>query len=378
MPESEPITATPLWNTLKNAISKKPKATVIESAERYFDHLKNTEFCFVVTDGATQGRKNSPIGPDQVYKALKGWQLGFIRVVGSGRLGEPDDQAGKPRPNWRVLGMRQQNEAPRSPDAVEVNALLIYNAQRGSGATIPAFGEKMRELAQQNGLSSILHGLRAGPIKLIEVTTGKTLKIYPNFQDAAPDYLARVKSGFQLASIHRELSRPKATFMIAHIVADRIGEMRSLAEFTPARFSEDFELLTERLHNDKVEMGFVAARESAAQAMLNELKADAVALDMTWHELGLVDASTEGQVVGRPFLLVTMKGRRNDLREKLNDLAVKHRQDRALYAHRDGAIELISPYHDKLVETYVDLHAGLRAYLGTLFQLPVVQVRIVS
>ena len=106
---------------------------------------------------------------------------------------------------------------------------------------------------------------------------------------------------------------------------------------------------------------------------------------MAWHELGLVQARSNtpenDQLIGRPFLLVTMKDLRRDLREPLNELAVKHRQDHVVFVYRDGGIELVAPYHNIVKATFLDLRAGIRAYIGTMIRdiaLPVVEVRILS
>jgi len=384
-PEEGRVITNPLWHTLKNAISKKPKPTIIESAGQYFEHFKDTEFCFLVTDRAKEHPKGTPSALDRNCKALKDWGLGFFRVVGTGRRNEADQKIEKPRPEWRVEGMGPLNESDQLPDLVEVNALVIYNALRGSGGSLLLFGEKMRELAKQNGISFMLHRRRTGPIKLADVATGKPVRIYRNFEEAVAQYFAIVEGkGFQLESIHRELSRPKGTFMMAHIIAGNIGEMTKLAEFTPARFSEEFELLTDKLHNEKVEMGFVSALDSATNN-LAVLKEDATAMGMTWRELILTlycpDTPDHGQVLGQPFLLVTTKDPRSDLRENLNEMAIKHRQDYVVFVRREIYIELVAPYHNTLIEGFTDLHAGIRAYAGTMLrnvQLPVVEVRIVS
>jgi hypothetical protein len=357
--ESDQIVGSSVWNTLKNSLSKKPVPVIIESAEAYFEAFKDTEFCLFATDRFKERSNRAVRSLNRILNALKASQLAFFRVVACGRL----------------------NQADKSSALVELKAVIIYNALRGSGGTLPAFREKMRDLAQQTGLSFMLHRPRGGPIKLIDVATSRTIKVYPSFQDAIKAYLAMVEgAGFELESLVRVLSRPKGTFMIAHIKAETVGEMLRAADFTPARFSEDFELLADKLLNDRREMGFVSPLDSGAKN-LARLKIDATAMGMTWRELVLVEylpQQTGGdRAVGQPFLIVTMKAPRNDLRENLNELAVKHRQDHILYVHREGSIELLAPYHDTLKATFTSLRAGIRAYVGTMFRLPVVEVRIV-
>ena len=108
-------------------------------------------------------------------------------------------------------------------------------------------------------------------------------------------------------------------------------------------------------------------------------------MGMTSRELILTpfcpDTPDHGQVLGQPFLLVTTKAPRSDLRENLNELAIKHRQDYVVFVRREIYIELVAPYHNTLIAGFTDLHAGIRAYAGTMLrnvQLPVVEVRIVS
>ena len=355
-PGSKPDFTGPTWSAVKNGISKKPKPTVIESAGVYFEHFKDVEYCVLFMGRREEHARSAPMASDRIYGALRAWKLAFFRLVGIGSM----------------------KTANRAGKTVEVRALMIYNAVTGSGSRVSAFAERMREMAKSNDLPFLLHGLGGGPIKLMDVHAGQTTKIYQSLRDALADCFARIEGeGFQLESLHRVLSRPKGDYTIAHIEAEAIGEMLRLADFTPARFSPELELLTEKLRTKRIEFGFIGTFNSGGKTLVG-LKEEATSMGMGWREIIVAehgpDSPNQGQMIGQPFLLLTMKDQKADLRAYLTELAVRFRQDHVLFVYRDGSIELIEPYHDRLEATFTDLHAAVRAYLGTMYLLPVVEI----
>jgi hypothetical protein len=328
------------------------------SLAHLLDHFSNTEFYFMVDEFTPHPTTQVPLflGPDR--KSLKELRLAYVRLSGRGKEFEVDQ-------------------------LTEVHVLLVFNAIKGSGGTLPGFAGKVLDSVRSLGVAFVLHRLAGGPVKMIDTGTGITVKVYRSLPEAFDPYFSLLKGSiFHVEVLDRALSRVKSARLMIGMAAESAGEMMGTADFTPVHFSDEMENRVGLLRSQRVELGFVSARLVAEQPTLEALKDDATAMGMAWNEVHLVQhrpgAPQHGRPVGDPFLLVTMQDHRMELVDRLNDLAVQHRQDRVLRSYRDGAIELVAPYHNTMKETFVDLHAAIRAYVGTTIHsvgLPVLELR---
>jgi hypothetical protein len=328
------------------------------------EHFKKTDWCLLAASQTEDATKVLPRGQLTLEQALKALHLGFFRLEGGGHV----------------------QEADHAPQPVQVSALLVFNSLMGSGGTTPGFKAKMLDLARTKCRTYLLYRLASGPVALVEVMTGKTIKLFKTVPEAMACYYSSLAgNGFQLASLGRWIDTQKGSRWMAGVWAGACGEMQSVVDFTPLPFDENLENLTNSLREAKVEIGLVRAIKSETKGKLAELKQDAEAMGMTWHELSLFqdrpNTPEHNLPFGPPVLLVHQKDRRVELRNNLLELAVKQRQDLILFVYGDGAIELIEPFHAVVKQTFTDLHAGVRAYAATLVYnslFPLVEGRIVA
>ena len=129
------------------------------------EHFENTEYCWISCSRDKGSARDEVI---RLQKTLKGLKLGSVRVIGIGRVYEADD----------------------SSKRVQVMAVVVINALKNSGGTLPGFAERMLEQARATSFPFMLHRLCTGPAKLIDVATGKTLGDYRRNEEAVPEFFA--------------------------------------------------------------------------------------------------------------------------------------------------------------------------------------------
>ena len=335
---------------------------MIEPSLAYFlEHFSNTEFYFIADEFSPHPATQVPmcLGPDR--KSLKELRLGYIQLSGKGKEIE-------------------------TGQLTEVHALLVFNAIRGSGGTLSGFAGLVLDSARSLGVAFVLHHLAGGPVKMIDTRTGITVKVYHSFPEALDPYFTQLKGTlFHVELLDRSLTRLQSARWMIGIAAQSAGEMMSPEYFSPARFGDQLEERIRLLRAQRAEFGFVSARLVAEKPMIEALQEDAEALGVAAHEVHLVQncpgTPKHGLSIGQPFLLVTMGDRRGELMDRLNELAVQNRQDHVLRVYRDGAIEMVAPYHNTVKDMFIDLHAGLRAYADAMLhnaQIPVLEVRMAS
>jgi hypothetical protein len=331
------------------------------SLEHLLEHFINTEFMFLADEFTSHPSTQVPLVLGQDRKSLKELGLAYIRVSGTGK------------------------EIEAGPLA-EVHAFLVFNALKGSGGTLPGFAGLVLDSARSLGVTFVLHRLGGGPVKLIDTSTGITKKVYRDLPEALDPFFSLLRGTlFHVEVLGRALNRVQSSRSMIGMAAQCTGEMMSPEDFVPARFSDELEELIGLLRAQRMEFGFVCARLVAEKPKIEALQEGAEALGMVAQEVYLVQncpgTPKHGLPIGQPFLLVTMEDPRCELMDHLNELAVQHRQDHFLRVYRDGAIELVSPYHNTVKETFVDLHAALRAYVDDMIPngpIPMVEVRMAS
>jgi hypothetical protein len=308
---------------------------------KLLDHFSDTEFVFLADEFNPQSVAPPPMFLGTGRKSLKQSRLGHVRLAGTGKDLEANLDS-------------------------EIRALLIFNALRGSGGSRPGFPGQVLHAARTVGTKFVLHHLKSGPVNMIDTDTGITVEAYRSLPEAISPYFSRLKASlFHVQQLDRALSRLKSARWMIGMAAEAAGEMMTMTDFTPVRFSSELEDRVRLLRSQRVEFGFVCARLVPGKPMIAALKNDAIAMGMEWHELNFAQHCPgkpgHGSPVGQPLLLVTMQNRRLDLMDRLNELAVQHRQDHLLRIYRDGAIELVAPYHNTVMESFTHLPAAVRA-----------------
>ena len=309
---------------------------------KLLDHFSDTEFIFLADEFSPHSFAPLPIVLGAGRKSLKESRLGYVRLAGTGKDLETNRDS-------------------------EIRALLIFNALRGSGGRRPGFAGQVLHAARSVGTGVVLHHLKSGPVNMIDTDTGITVEAYRSLPEAMSPYFSRLKgSMFHVQQLDRALSRLKSARWMIGMAAEAAGEMMTMTDFSPVRFSGELDDKVRLLRSQRVELGFVSARLVAEKPMIEALKNDAVAMGLEWHELNFAQDCpgnpVHGSPVGQPILLVTMQNRRLELMDRLNELAVQHRQDHVLRVYQDGSIELVAPYHNTVMESFTHLPAAVRAF----------------
>ncbi len=81
---------------------------------------------------------------------------------------------------------------------------MLFNDHTESTGTGQTFAKRLREFSREADLPLILHRMRSGPVKLVDIATGKNLKQNMTFEEAIPKFFEVAGgNGFELEMLDR-------------------------------------------------------------------------------------------------------------------------------------------------------------------------------